>query len=117
MTTYAYNALATAIENAGRNQLDDYSRQVWKAHGAGIVADDQAQRLAEMIQQRRGFVPSQILLATATPALPRHWIKRSPEQRSPDRQASLLRRRQHAATVDRYRRTLPRTSPRANSRR
>ena len=101
MTTHAYNALATAIENAGRNQLDDYSRQVWKAHGAGIVADDQAQRLAEMIQQRRGSRPSGILLAAATPVLapPKgYFIQRSAEQRTPDRAASIARRRQHAAT-------------------
>ena len=27
-----YDVLATAIEGASRSQLDDYSRQVWKAH-------------------------------------------------------------------------------------
>ena len=68
MTTHAYNALATAIESAGRSQLDDYSRQVWKAHGAGIVADDQAQQLAELIQRRRGPRPIARGLLSATPA-------------------------------------------------
>ena len=98
MMTHAYNALAIAIETAGKNQLDDYSRQIWKAHGAGVVADDQAQQLAEMIQRRRGSRPSETLLAAATPALARRYtIQRTPEQRSPDRQASLLRRREHAA--------------------
>jgi hypothetical protein len=99
MTTHAYNALASAIEGAARSQLDDYSRQLWKAHGAGIVADDQAQRLAELIQRRRGAQPGPCSLATAAPALaPRYLIQRSPEQRSPNRRASLLRRREHAAT-------------------
>ena len=99
MTTHAYNALATAIEGSSRNQLDNYSRQIWKAHGAGIVGDDQAQQLAELIQRRRGPRPGErSLVAASTPALTRHYIQRSPEQRSPDRQASLRRRRAHAAT-------------------
>src|SRR5258708_93592 len=97
MTTHAYNALATAIEGAARPQLDDFARQVWKAHGAGIVADGQAQQLAEMIQRRRGQpVARGLSFALVTTA--RYFIQRSPEQRSPDRRASLMRRREHAAT-------------------
>ena len=91
-----YDQLATAIANAGRTQLDDYSRQLWKAHGAGIVADGQAQQLAEMIQRRRGPRPAATLSGTA--AAPRYTIQRSPEQRSPDRRASIRRRREHSAT-------------------
>src|SRR6476659_10049536 len=98
MTTHAYNALATAIEGAGRNQLDDYSRQVWKAHGAGIVADDQAQRLQELIQRRRGSPIAHGLLPATSTIAPRYFIQRSHEQRSPDRRASIHRRREHAAT-------------------
>src|SRR6478735_11179744 len=94
-----YDQFATAIEGAARNQLDDFARQVWRAHGAGIVADDQAQQLAETIQRRRGAGPVARGLVTATPALaPRYLIQRSPEQRSPDRRASIGRRREHAAT-------------------
>jgi hypothetical protein len=94
-----YDLLATAIESAGRNQLDDYSRQVWRAHGSDIVTDDQAQQLAEAIQRRRGAQPGGHSLATTTPALaPRYFIQRSPKQRSPDRRASIGRRREHAAT-------------------
>jgi hypothetical protein len=90
-----YDQLVTAIENAARCQLDDYSRQVWRAHGAGIVADDQAQQLAELIQRRRGASPvARVLLSQPV----RYRIQRSPEQRSPDRRASLLRRREHAAS-------------------
>src|SRR4029077_13812327 len=84
-----YDLRATAIETAGRNQLDDHSRQVWKAHGAGIVGDDQAQQLQEQIQRRRRSQPVAQSL---------YYIQRSPEQRSPDRRASIRRRRQHAAT-------------------
>jgi len=94
-----YDQLATAIENAGRNQLDDLSSQVWRAYAAGTV-DDRAHELQEMIQRRRGPRPgARSLVAASTPALTRRYtIQRSPEQRSPDRRASLLRRRQHAAT-------------------
>jgi hypothetical protein len=92
-----YDLLATAIETAGRNQLDDYSRQIWRAHGSGTIADDQAQQLQEQIQRRRRPQPVASLLS-ATLVAPRHYIQRSPEQRSPDRRASLRRRRAHAAT-------------------
>jgi hypothetical protein len=90
-----HDQLATAIETAGRNQLDDLSRQVSRALGAGSLADDRAQQLYELIQQRRG-APAALL--SAAPAIaPRYLIRRSVEQRSPDRRASLLRRREHAA--------------------
>jgi hypothetical protein len=93
-----HDQLATAIENAGRNQLDDYSRQLWKAHGAGLVADDQAQQLQELIQSRRGTSSFRTSVATATEVLiPRYLIQRSAEQRSPDRRASIRRRREHTA--------------------
>lgn len=93
-----YDQFATAIERAARNQLDDLSRQVSRALGVGGLADDRAQQLYDLIQRRRGAQPGACSLATATPVLaPRHFIQRSPEQRSPDRRASLLRRREHAA--------------------
>src|SRR5258707_14143434 len=94
-----YDLLATAIETAGQNQLDDLSRQVSRALGAGSLADDRAQQLYELLQCKRGAQPGARSLATATPVLaPRHFIQRSPEQRSPDRRASIGRRREHTAT-------------------
>jgi hypothetical protein len=94
-----YDQLATAIEVAARSQLDDLSRQVWKALGAGSLADGPAQQLAETIQRRRGSQPVARGLLSATPTIaPRYYIQRSPEQRSPDRRASLMRRREHSAT-------------------
>ncbi len=91
-----YDRLATAIETAGRNQLDDLFSLVSRALGAGSLADDRAQQLYELIQRRRG-APAALLSATSTIA-PRYFIQRSPEQRSPDRRASIGRRREHAAT-------------------
>jgi hypothetical protein len=84
-----------AIETAASTDLDSLARKVWAAHGAGGLSDGQAQQLAELIQRRRGPRPAATLSAAA--AL-RHTIQRSPEQRSPDRRASLLRRREHSAT-------------------
>jgi hypothetical protein len=99
MTTYVPDQFTMAIENAARSQLDDYSREVWRAHGAGSLADDQAQQLAEMIQRRRGPRPFRTSVPAGADVLaPRHFIQRSPEQRSPNRRVSLLRRREHAAT-------------------
>ena len=92
-----YDHLATAIENAGRNQLDECSRQVSRALGVASVTDDQAERLYDLIQVRRGSGPARGL-AASTPTVGRYFIQRSPDQRSPDRRASLLRRRQHAYT-------------------
>src|SRR6478735_1553364 len=91
-----YDQFATAIENAARSQLDDLSSQVSRALGAGSLADDRAQQLYELIQQRRGAA-NRVLSRPGIGAPPRYSIQRSPEQRSPDRRASLLRRREHAA--------------------
>ena len=91
-----YDQLATAIENAGRNQLDDLSSQVWRAYAAGSLADDRAQQLYELIQCKRRPLPVAGNLKLDIP--PRYFIQRSPEQRSPNRRASIRRRRQHAAT-------------------
>jgi hypothetical protein len=90
-----YDQLATAIENAARSQLDDLSSQVWRAYGAGTI-DDRAHELQEMIQRRRG--PATQVASGPAIMIPRYFIQRSPEQRSPDRRASLLRRREHVAT-------------------
>ena len=94
-----YDLLATAIETAGRNQLDDLFppglEGPWRGHrcrrsGATAARADPA----------AGEGPSRLLVPlSALPTIaPRYFIQRSPEQRSPDRRASLLRRREHAAT-------------------
>src|SRR6478752_3457777 len=91
-----HDQFATAIERAARNQLDGLFSQVSRALGAGSLADDRAQQLYELIEQRRG--PVYRVVEKPSTAMPRHFIQRSPEQRSPNRRASLLRRREHAAT-------------------
>jgi DNA-binding MarR family transcriptional regulator len=91
--------LTAAIASASLNQLDHMAQTVWRAHGAGHIDDDQAQDLAERIQQRRPAV-ARALNATGCvmTAATRNRIQRSPEQRSPDRRASIARRRRLAAT-------------------
>jgi hypothetical protein len=84
-----------AIETAASTDLDGLARKLWAAHGAGGVSDGQAQQLQELIQSKRRPLPG---LRDLTAMAPRYYIRRSPEQRSPDRRASLLRRREHSAT-------------------
>jgi hypothetical protein len=94
-----HDQFATAIERAGRNQLDALFSQVSRALGAGSLADDRAQQLYELIQRRRGPRPFRTSVPAGTDVLaPRYFIQRSPEQRSPDRRASIKRRREHTAT-------------------
>ena len=44
--------LTTAIATASLNAIDQLSR-TWQGHAIGAIDDDQAQRLAELIQARR----------------------------------------------------------------
>jgi hypothetical protein len=89
--------LRAAIEAAPLRDLDGLARQLWAAHGAGIVGDDQAQQLQESIQQRRQPIAQspRLLIMSSTPT---HRIQRTPDQRSPDRRISIQRRREHAST-------------------
>ena len=84
------------MKSAAIRDLDRLSSKLWAAHGAGAVSDDQAQQLAELIQQRRQ--PATRHGGANLLAVARYSIQRSPEQRSPDRRASITRRREHSAT-------------------
>jgi hypothetical protein len=97
-----YDTMAAAIDATyprQREQLDNILRDVWRAHGAGHLADDQAQELAERIHRRRPESAHALFSVGGPVVAPeRYRIQRSPEQRSPDRRASIERRREHAAT-------------------
>ena len=89
--------LNTAIAAASLNTLDQLARTIWQGHAAGAIADDQAQRLAELIEARRGPAraarkPVGIPLGRASIFPPRRV------QRSPDRARSIERRRTLAAS-------------------
>jgi hypothetical protein len=88
------NQLATAIAAARAPQLDHLSRELWKAYAAGAPSDADAQAAAEAIEARRSEVRPKP--RTAASDAPRAAARR--QQRSPDRQASIERRRQLAAS-------------------
>lgn len=100
------NALAGAIDAAQPKQFDYLSRQLWQAHAAGHVADDDAQSLAERLHRRRnesGVAQGALFPASSsqTPGKYRNAptaFSRRLEQKSPDRQESVRRRRRLAAS-------------------
>jgi hypothetical protein len=79
--------LTRAIAAARTPKLDHLSAELWKAYAAGALSDDDAQAAAEAIRERK--------LASAPKAPPPPKARR---QRSPDRQASIARRRHLAAS-------------------
>jgi hypothetical protein len=86
-------AMKAAIEGARTlAQMDDLSRQLWQGHGSGALGDHEAQILAERLHGRRsaireGIRPIGIPAGRASLFPPRRSV------RSPDRAASLERRR------------------------
>ena len=100
------NALAGAIDAAHPKQFDYLSRQLWQAHAAGHIPDQDAQSLAERLHSRRGDLGVAQgalfrLASSVTPAkgqnAPRAFL-RAPESKSPDRRRSIERRRRLAAS-------------------
>lgn len=86
--------LHRAVATATGPQLDQLAREIWRAHASGVLNDDQAQAAAEAVNARH--------IATRPPGRfkPASIAFRPPRQRqrSPDRQASLERRRRLAAS-------------------
>jgi hypothetical protein len=52
MLALQVEAAITATKSLAR--LDDFSRDVWKVWAAGTLSDDEAQRLATLIEARKG---------------------------------------------------------------
>jgi hypothetical protein len=83
--------IAGAIELAQFSDLTHLAGAVWKAHAAGHLDDDRAQELAERIEaKRRSGRPKPEPTSFKPVKAPR------PCQRSPNRQASIERRRRLA---------------------
>ena len=74
--------------------LDLVARQLWAAHGEGHLADADASAISEAVQARRAALARQGAVSLSKPASAR----RRPSPRSPDRQASLGRRRRQTAS-------------------
>jgi AraC-like DNA-binding protein len=94
--------IMTAIADAPLRALDDLSRDIWKAFGVSMISEDQAQALAQAIHDRRHQLRNRDTSGTGrtTTGNTRTWSYFPPKrsQRSPDRQRSLERRRQLAAS-------------------
>jgi hypothetical protein len=86
-------ATMRAIAAAQMAELDHIAREVWRAHGAGILDEVAAQAAAEAIQARRAV--ARLGLPATSKGPPRVTARR---QRSPDRQASIERRRRLVAS-------------------
>ena len=90
--------MGAAIESARTlANMDELARRLWQGHAGGALADAAAQALAEQLHGRRkairgALVPVGIPAGRASLFPPRRPV------RSPDRWASLTRRRQLAAS-------------------
>jgi hypothetical protein len=89
--------LAAEVATASLKALDQLSRLTWQGHAAGAIADDDAQRIAEQIQGRRQAARSEHRPIGRPPGRPSIFPPKR-VQRSPDRAASIQRRRSLAAS-------------------
>lgn len=99
------NAIAGAIaETRSLVRLGDLSKDIWQAWGAGQIDDDQAQQLAGALEAQRDLVRPRDTTAGRAPGRVPRLIGQScfPIKRraivSPDRAASIERRRRLAAS-------------------
>jgi Bacterial regulatory proteins, gntR family len=95
MLAEQFAAAAAAARNTAA--VDQISRLTWRAHAEGHILDAEAEAISEALQGRRAA------FATKKAHQAVSWTKtalarRRPAPRSPDRQASLERRRRQAAS-------------------
>ena len=83
-------------------QVDELARDLWKAHAAGALSDGDAQTTAEVLEVRRREIRPVDRTAVRAPHVPRIAASFFPPKRrravSPDRVASMERRRRLAAS-------------------
>jgi hypothetical protein len=84
-------AITRAVKGARTDELDHLAREIWRAHAAGVLDDAAAQAAAEAVHARRASGP-----ALTRKSAPRASARRP--QRSPDKAASIERRRRLAAS-------------------
>ena len=89
------DSLALEIAGARPKHLDYLARQLWSAHANGTIDDATAQGLAEALQARQ----RRPMLSIGGPSrIARSAYPKRPYQRSPDRAASIVRRRRLEAS-------------------
>jgi hypothetical protein len=88
-----FQAAAAAARNTAA--VDEIARLTWRAHAEGQIIDAEAEVISEALQARRAaFATKRRTASPSKPALGLPWPAKRP--RSPDRQASLERRRRQA---------------------
>ena len=87
-----FHVAVTGARNS--HALDEAARLLWRAHGEGQITDGDAEAISEALQARRAAFASPQRLSQAKVAL--SLPRPAKRQRSPDRQASLERRRRQA---------------------
>ncbi len=90
MLAEQFHAAAAAARNTAA--VDEIARLTWRAHAEGQLVDAEAGAVSEALQARRATFATR--RRASRPALGLPGPARSP--RSPDRQASLERRRRQA---------------------
>lgn len=86
--------IGAAIHTCSLRDLDHVARHLWQGYGSGAITEADAEHLASALELRRGMRRAELPRGMAPAALA--FVPRRP-QRSPDRQRSILRRRQLAA--------------------
>ena len=90
-----FHAAAAAARNTAT--VDEIARLTWTAHAEGQILDAEAEAISEALQGRRAaFAARGAQRALSSPI--RLSARRKPTPRSPDKQASLERRRRQAAS-------------------
>ncbi len=91
-----FHQAVTAARNTAA--LDHVARLLWRAHAEGQIADADAEAIAEAVQARRAAFSRPAAGIAVSQAAPASARRKPVRPRSPDRQASLERRRRCAAS-------------------
>ena len=97
MTTDDFERALDAARTLAR--VDDLARDLWRLHGAGLIADADAERVAAQVEEARRSIRPADTVAARAPHVPRAASNFPPRRRrcvSPDRLASRDRRRRLA---------------------
>ena len=95
MLAAQFTAAAAAAKNT--HAVDEVARQTWRAHAEGQLADAEAEAVSAALQARRRLFSQGRGLPSPRAAAGLPWpARRAP--RSPDRQASIERRRRQAVS-------------------
>jgi hypothetical protein len=95
MLAEQFLAAAAAARNSAA--LDETARLLWRAHSEGCIADTDAEAVSEALQSRRAtFAAGRAPQAISQSRLALGFPRPAKRPRSPDRQASLERRRRQA---------------------